>query len=185
MAARQQVCTSLNAEITVWGIDSSLLHRQAMKSSFRVGIDVEISHEWEDGTGRYTLSVFICFSSRYCTKVSEKVAGTRARSCKASASPLYHYTSSHQTQLDSCRWHLVWRVWRLIEDVFDAGGIKANTLAFQTGVLLFEVSGQRRKAQVCSDQWLLTFQGGKYVWFKSMVISKLNFSSSWRLKYKC
>lgn len=85
----------------------------------------------------------------------------RWRAILASAHPLYYYTSSHQTQLDSCRWHLVWRVWRLIEDVFDAGGIKSNTFAFQTWVLLFEVWGQHREVQVCSDQLLLTFREGK------------------------
>lgn len=45
--------------------------------------------------------------------------------------------------------------------MFDAGGIESNTLVFQTGVLLFEVSGQRREAQVRTDQLLLTFQEGK------------------------
>ena len=105
-------------------------HRQAVNCSF--GLDAEISHEWTDGAGQCTLSVCIClfFSNRYCSEISEKVAGKQARSCTASADPLYHYTSSHQTRPDSCRWHLVWRVWRLIEDVFDAGGIKSNTLAF-------------------------------------------------------
>lgn len=42
--------------------------------------------------------------------------------------------------------------------MFDARGIKSNTLAFHTGVLLFEVSGQLREVQVCCDQLLLTFQ---------------------------
>lgn len=48
--------------------------------------------------------------------------------------------------------------------MFDAGGIKSNTLAFQTGVLLFEVSGQHGEAQVCSDQLLLTLQGRKNIY---------------------
>lgn len=110
----------------------------------------------------YTVS-FHLFSTRYCTEISEKVVGKQVQSCIASAPPLYHYTSSHQAQLDSCRWHLVWRVWRLIEDVFDAGRIKSNTLAFQTGVLLFEVSGQCWEDQVCSDQFLLTFMARKKI----------------------
>lgn len=86
-------------------------------------------------------------------------------------------------RLDSCRWHLVWRVWRLIEDVFDAGGIKSNTLAFQTGVQLFEVAGQRREARVCSDQLLLTYRGVGVGWgcyFERMAMPKWNFICKWR-----
>lgn len=115
----------------------------------------------ENRTGQCILSVFIWFATRNYIEISEKGAGKwvqRVISCMASAHPLYHYTSSHQTQLDSCRWHLVWRVWRLIEDLFDAGGIESNTLAFQLGVLPFEVLGQRREAQACSGQLLLTLQ---------------------------
>lgn len=115
-----------------------------------------MNHEWKDRAGWCTLSVSIWFATRYCEKSEDFW-----RAILASAHPLYYYTSSHQTQLDSCRWHLVWRVWRLIEDVFDAGGIKSNTFAFQTWVLLFEVWGQHREVQVCSDQLLLTFREGK------------------------
>ncbi len=148
-------------------------------------MDIQISHEWKDRTGQCTLSVFIWFSTRYCTEISEKVAGKRVQSCIASAHPLYHYTSSHQIQLDSCRWHLVWRVWRLIEDVFDAGGIKSNTLAFQTGVLLFEVSGQCREAHVCSDQFLLTSGRKKKSVIQKHSDAKMEFKTSPGLKDDC
>lgn len=69
----------------------------------------------------------ICSYTLYC-EISE--AGWGEWVITASVHPLYLYRTSHQTQLDSCRWHLFWRVWRLIEDVFDAWGIKSNTLDF-------------------------------------------------------